>query len=162
MRVKFKQLWHLDNIFWWNRIGWNVFYKNQNIQGYRIRLNNLQLVEEVWLQGSHVAGHIDLGGISSFPLILGGGEFYTGNRYSTPLIVERALSSKTHFIEIGPCLTRTITEAKVNKHRYLISKIKLLMSRSTIQQGAKSCQFFIWGALSPMPPQLRACFKVAR
>ena len=64
----------------------------------------------------HVARHIDLGGgqYLHFPSPLGGGQiFYTGSRYPTSLIVERALSSKTHVIETGFCLTSTITEAQV-------------------------------------------------
>ena len=42
------------------------------------------------------------GAISSIPSPLGGQEFYTGSRYPTSLMVERALSSKTHFIEPDP------------------------------------------------------------
>ena len=35
---------------------------------------------------SHVAGHITWGAISSFPLTLGGQEFYTRNRYLTKIL----------------------------------------------------------------------------
>ena len=74
-----------------------------------------------WFPGSkggcsHVAGHVDLGWGQHlpFPLLCGEARVYTGSRYPTSLIVERVLSSKTHFIEARFWLARTISEAYVN------------------------------------------------
>ena len=73
-----------------------------------------------WFPGSkggcsHVAGHIDLGGNIFLSLYLvGRQEFIQEAVYPTSLIVERVLSSKTHFIEARFWLARKISEAYAN------------------------------------------------
>ena len=112
-------------------------------------------------QGSHVSGQIDLGAISSLPSPLGRGqEFYTGSRYPTSLIVERALSSKTHFMETRFCLTRAINEAQVNNlDIFFKNRVCNLQVNNPAGGGKFMSVFSFGGALPPVPTQLRASHR---